>query len=1488
MVFTSTKSRTDIWESADYNAFVDFTQSISSNLLTWKKISGLSDITPSTATGGQALIWNTSLSKYIPSTQAISDVVLSNLTIDGDKDWGGTYGVNDIVFLSSQSLSGTIRTKSILLPDTDTRIYKIGEDLTLEADDDIMMNPDDDITIQCDGNSYARFGGHEKGFYINKNGVVSQPTFALEVIGGIKGDGISGTKISGGTIIGTWNGDVVATAYIESSAKYSNIHASGDKYTNTYNWMVNSGSQYTNILESGAKYTIVYAWMIASGTKYNSAYESGQTAMYSIVQADDIDDGIGGGWTSAAFANSGIKWDGTNWVPMPSGGSGGGGGTPGGTYAGDVQYRVDASTFGGENAFNYDSTINLLRAPHILSTSISTQIISGGAWSGGVIDSKYIASSSKYSDVYGWYSESSSKISKMVASGDSYSKAHASAQATKSLAYLDGSDIDGDNLLWDGELNVQDKFIKNSEDDTTTGTITAGGFTTTCHVSAQNISGGTIIGTWAGDDLTATNIPGYIASSTAVDRFADSSNYSTHKGTATTHFTVESIRDDFYPSSLGRQVSGAVLANTLHSANSSIHSFNVDSYMTSANIIANYVASTTASARFADSSNYSTHKGTSTIHFTVDSIRDDFYPSSLGKQVSGAVLANTLHSANSAIHAFRVVNYMTSANSIDRFADSSNIDNKFVASGVKLNAISSLSISGGRIKTDLITITEGTDGIQFVNANTKIYESSEDLYIQSEDDVIVNSDDNVLVQIEGTNYAQFFGNEKALSISNDGSFATPVYNLEVKGSISGTSITSDSISGNKISGGTIVGAWAGDSITASYITDYIASSTVLGKYYLSSIGVGTSGTVASLISFSSNAKNLYVNSGTRLNTISAQSLSGGSIQGTWIGDIISKPYISYGISGASDIDDGVGGGWDSTAFKNSGILWDETHWVPMPSGGSGGDGGSAPGGTTAGDIQYRIDASNLGGETNFNYDATSDILRLYHLSTQSASSQTISGGTIKGTWAGDTLTAEYITDYIASASAVSRFADSSQYSTDKVNFQSAYDWVNGSSNRYEDILSSGTKYTTTYTYINASGGLLAELLSSGAKYTSAYQSGQRVKDSFDETLYLTSSNLYTKFLQSGVRYLSLSSQNISGGTYIGNTISVNGIVSSQTGLIAHYVSANNSNITAQMGGTMVSNLDGNSYTYGVDNVDFVSSQSISGGTHVGTWLGDSINLAYIESGSNIYDERGSQIAGDELTWDGNLNVQDRFIRNDENDTTTGVITAAGFDTTKFVSSQHLSGQLIALATARDVNSWDASTFTNSGLKWSGTGWNASYLGVWTKRTGGIYYNDGEVIIGPSTFDLGDYKLQVAGNSYFSGAVQFIGEISGIRDPTYASGVASKHYVDNALSSSRFKDEAGILVQHDVNGYIKLSGQGATHVMSGQNMFLISSALDKYGWCSVANGGTFLHNYSSKPSWIGLSPSGTSPIAYSFTVDATNVTIYHTSPDSETFSWRAKL
>ena len=131
-------------------------------------------------------------------------------------------------------------------------------------------------------------------------------------------------------------------------------------------------------------------------------------------------------------------------------------------------------------------------------------------------------------------------------------------------------------------------------------------------------------------------------------------------------------------------VSGIQLAGI--GAMSGALSVGIVDYIASANALANFYPSTLGNGvsgnvkilndwYIASGEKLSTISGSlsTRINTKQDTLTgSEYYPSSLGKQVSGAVLANTLHSANSALHSFNVANYITSTNSITRFADSSN------------------------------------------------------------------------------------------------------------------------------------------------------------------------------------------------------------------------------------------------------------------------------------------------------------------------------------------------------------------------------------------------------------------------------------------------------------------------------------------------------------------------------------------------------------------------------------------------------------------------------------------------------------------------------------------------------------------------------------------------------------------------------------------------------------------------------------------------
>jgi len=200
----------------------------------------------------------------------------------------------------------------------------------------------------------------------------------------------------------------------------------------------------------------------------------------------------------------------------------------------------------------------------------------------------------------------------------------------------------------------------------------------------------------------------------------------------------------------------------------------------------------------------------------------------------------------------------------------------------------------------------------------------------------------------------------------------------------------------------------------------------------------------------------------------------------------------------------------------------------------------------------------------------------------------------------------------------------------------------------------------------------------------------------------------------------------------------------------------------------------------------------------------------------------------------------------------------------------LASAQTAMFTIQDgITSWDSEAYINSGIQWDGTNWIAMASGgsggegssEWTKRTGGIYYGN-EVTIGHSNFDLGNYKFQVSGDSYFSGNVVFKGStFSGLAQPTFNSGVANKAYVDQ-------------------NSYPSSLGKSLMDFSSNTN-------LTASGFDSVSDGGTIAHGLPRLPTYANITPSG-NIVNFGATckVDATNITVYLTIGGSRDVFWTA--
>ena len=179
--------------------------------------------------------------------------------------------------------------------------------------------------------------------------------------------------------------------------------------------------------------------------------------------------------------------------------------------------------------------------------------------------------------------------------------------------------------------------------------------------------------------------------------------------------------------------------------------------------------------------------------------------------------------------------------------------------------------------------------------------------------------------------------------------------------------------------------------------------------------------------------------------------------------------------------------------------------------------------------------------------------------------------------------------------------------------------------------------------------------------------------------------------------------------------------------------------------------------------------------------------------------------------------------------------AEGGGGTKLPSyTMHISGNLWAKTISSQGNLKANLISSTTGIYVDWLSGNASNLaggtGYWDKTGDDIYYADGEVRIGHSGFDCGSERFQVSGDSFFSGNVTFIGEISGIADPTYASGVANKHYVDSNTSQL-----AGVMVGN-ISGSSYSYGLHdmdfvSSQTISGQ-LLALHNARDISGWDSA--------------------------------------------------------
>jgi len=477
------------------------------------------------------------------------------------------------------------------------------------------------------------------------------------------------------------------------------------------------------------------------------------------------------------------------------------------------------------------------------------------------------------------------------------------------------------------------------------------------------------------------------------------------------------------------------------------------------------------------------------------------------------------------------------------------------------------------------------------------------------------------------------------------------------------------------------------------------------------------------------------------------------------------------------------------------------------------------------------------------------------------------------------------------------------------NATDAYNWVNASSQRYESILSSGNEYSTNYSWYDTYHTQLENYLASGDEYSTNYDWYNTNHDGLDSLL--TSGNKYSQ------AYASTSTGVFALATHTHDTFGL------WSGASEFYAFSSNVKDditslfdTSSAHKTRLDNLEGES---GIGDISWTSPTDGLGITTTGDGkISGSITITvddYIASSvavdkfyyqesdltsvlnDNYYPSSlGNQNITALFTTSSNFNTRIETLENQDE-----------FVKENYITSSNAISRFLESGGAKWVDLTDGSDTTlhthpgmTTDVAWSGA---SEYYGHSSNSS--IHFTEASIDhtniqnVGSNTHTQIDSKLTdlfnfstnaiglyhpssygifsyissqiISGGSITSSDFNIIANtISGLIDPIWPSAATNKHYVDT------------------ISGALDTRIDSLFGWSSNAISLYAPSSTTRYGWAYVANGATFAHNCGSKPSWVNLSPSGTSPIMYSFTIDTDNVTVYHSSPDSESFSWRAVI
>ncbi len=379
--------------------------------------------------------------------------------------------------------------------------------------------------------------------------------------------------------------------------------------------------------------------------------------------------------------------------------------------------------------------------------------------------------------------------------------------------------------------------------------------------------------------------------------------------------------------------------------------------------------------------------------------------------------------------------------------------------------LSSQRISGGTVTCDTVL---------FNNTGCRIIRTGNDLEFYAIDDFELSPKDDVFIKVEAggstTTYAKFDGGLMRFSINEYGpDIITPQYTVHVSGNLYATTVSSQIISGGSLKLGetTVTTILDEDSMTSDSATALTTQQSV--KAYIDTISGNLAGGLTDTPSTWSD-----MTTGTGLTPITV-GVSGSA--GTTVNVLGYSTISSQAKEGGDFSDSGVKYTWVYDSMIASGVNYSTAYTHSQD--------------TSQAHSDYLLNSGD--DDTSGTLTAKSFVGPI--------SSTAISGETIRFT--------TFIGGTDATAAEIEELTDSSETTlhshaagTD-VAWSGAAGYITVSGNSRD-----------SYNFTSTSGTRLGNLLASGNEYTSAYDSGQRVMDLFDESLFATSANVVSRFADS--------------------------------------------------------------------------------------------------------------------------------------------------------------------------------------------------------------------------------------------------------------------------------------------------------------------------------------------------------------------------------------